>query len=198
MANLITKITSFVLVALFLISCNSFANENISNSKLKSYDEIYETLEEADFEYIFGLDPYQADEYTKYMYAPYPLFRTGVNLVFKSKKIPPGYYLLTPREKNGKTWILFKENGKISFVVPAYKEETVLETFYEEKFPHPKPSLYQKVRDKTMGFIGTKWGHKNQRTPIPKAYIEFNDAGIYWDMILYYGNKKYYLLFKKD
>ena len=49
-----------------------------------------------------------------------------------------------------------------------------------------------------MDFIGTKWGHKNQRTPIPKAFIEFNDMGIYWDMILYYGDKKYYLLFKKD
>ena len=50
----------------------------------------------------------------------------------------------------------------------------------------------------TMDFIGTKWGKKNQRTPIPKAYVEFNDAGEYWDMILYYGLKKYCLLFKKD
>ena len=49
-----------------------------------------------------------------------------------------------------------------------------------------------------MDFIGTKWGKKNQRTPIPEAYIEFNDAGEYWDMILYYGMKKYYVLFKKD
>ena len=155
-------------------------------------------LEEPDFEYIFGLDPYQADEYTKYMYTPYPLFRTGVNLIFKSKTIPPGYYLLTPREKNGKTWILFKENGKVSYVIPIYKEEAVPEEFYEDKIPHPTPNLYEKIRNKTMDFIGTKWGHKNQRTPIPKAYIEFNDMGMYWDMILYYGDKKYYLLFKKD
>ena len=28
----------------------------------------------------------------------------GENIIFKSKKIPPGYYLLTPREKNGKTY----------------------------------------------------------------------------------------------
>ena len=198
MANLIAKITSFVFIALLFFNCNTFANENIPNSKLKNYDEIYEMLEEPDFEYIFGLDPYQADEYTQYMYTPYPLFRTGVNLIFKSKTIPPGYYLLTPREKNGKTWILFKENGKVSYVIPIYKEETVPEEFYEDKFPHPKPNFYQKIRNKTMYFIGTKWGHKNQRTPIPKAYIDFNDMGMYWDMILYYGDKKYYLLFKKD
>ena len=198
MANLITKITSFVFITLLFLNCNVFANENISNSKLKNYDEIYEMLEEPDFDYIFGIDPYQADEYTKYMYTPYPLFRTGVNLIFKSKTIPAGYYLLTPREKNGKTWILFKENGKISYVIPIYKEESVSEEFYEDKIPHPVPTLYEKIRNKTMDFIGTKWGHRNQRTPIPKAFIEFNDMGMYWDMILYYGDKKYYLLFKKD
>lgn len=199
MANLKLKITSFVLfLGLFLSLCPIFANDNIPQTKLPNYDEIYENLEEADFEYIFGIDPHQADDYTKYIHSPYPLFRSGVNIIFKSKKIPPGYYLLTPREKNDKTYILFKENGRVSYTIPVYKEDIVLEEFYEEKFPHEKPNLAKKTQNKVMGFIGTKWGHKNQRTPIPKAYIEFNDAGIYWDMILYYGTKKYYLLFKKD
>ena len=192
------KITSLILLIVLLFSFGSvFADENsLKNSA--NYDEIYSTLEEVDFEYIFGIDPHQADEYTKYMYSPYPLFRSGVDLIFKSKKIPAGYYLLTPREKNGKTYVLFKENGRVSYIVPVYKEDVVLETFYEEKFPHPKPTGLQKVHKKVMDFIGTKWGHKNQRTPIPQAYIEFSDAGSYWDMILYYGNKKYYLLFKKS
>lgn len=193
------KITSLIL--LFLLFSGSFslsANENIPRTKLNNYDEIYSNLQEADFEYIFGLDPHQSEDYTKYMHSPYPLFRSGVNLIFKSKKIPPGYYLLTPREKNGKTYVLFKENGRISYVIPVYEEDLVSEIFWEEKIPQPKPTTGQKIKKKTMDFIGTKWGKKNQRTPIPKAYIEFNDAGIYWDMILYYGQKKYYLLFKKD
>lgn len=199
MANFKIKITLFILLLSFCFNFISvFANENIPRVKNKNYDEIYSQLDEADFEYIFGLDPHQPDEYTKYMYSPYPLFRLGVNIIFKSKNISPGYYLLTPREKNGKTYVLFKENGKISYVIPVYEEDVVLEEFYEEKFPRPKESAYQKVRNKTMSFIGTKWGKKNQRTPIPKAYIEFNDEGIYWDMILYYGAKKYYLLFKKS
>ena len=198
MANFKNKITSFILIFSLLFSISSvFANENIPKPRTDNFDEIYEQLEEPDFDYIFGIDPHQTDEYTKYMYSPYPLFRSGVNIVFKSKTIPPGYYLLTPREKNGKTYVLFKENGRISYVIPVYKEDVVLETFYEEKFPQPKPTTYEKVRNKTMNFIGTKWGKKNQRTPIPKAYVEFNDAGVYWDMILYYGMKKYHLLFKK-
>lgn len=199
MANFKIKITSFILLfLLFLNATFVCANENIPKPRTTNYDEIYAQLEEADFDYIFGLDPHQADDYTKYMYSPYPLFRLGVNIIFKSKKIPSGYYLLTPREKNGKTYILFKENGKISYVVPVYEEDILPEGFYEEKFPQIKPNLYEKTKNKTMGFIGTKWGKKNQRTPIPKAYIEFNDEGMYWDMILYYGMKKYCLLFKKD
>ena len=186
------KITSLIL--LFLL----FFNVNFAFSKTYDYDDVYSKLEEADFEYIFGLDPHQTDDYTKYMFSPYPLFRSGVNLIFKSKTIPPGYYLLTPREKNGKTYVLFKENGRVSYTIPVYDEDIVSETFYQEKIPRQIPTKTESIGKKMMDYIGTKWGHKNQRTPIPEAYIEFEDRGIYWDMILYYGNKKYYLLFKKD
>ncbi len=57
---------------------------------------------------MFGIDPYQAEDYTKYMYSPYPLFRVGVPFIFKNTEIKPGYYILTPRKKDGKTFVLFK------------------------------------------------------------------------------------------
>lgn len=196
MANVKNK-TKF-LILLICLFFSVFVLFNQKASAQDDFDTIYENLEEAPFEYIFGIDPYQSDEYTKYIYSPYPLFRSGVNLIFKSKKIPPGYYLLTPREKEGKTYILFKENGKISYVIPVYKTQDVYEGFYEDKIPQAQLTLTQKSRNKFMDFIGKKWGKTNKRTPIPKAYIEFNDAGIYWDMILYYGDKKYYLIFKKE
>lgn len=196
-ANYKLKILIIVLT-LFLGANFLFANENIVKTNLVNYEEIYQNLPEADFDYIFGIDPDQTDEYTKFMFSPYPLFRTGVKLVFKSTIIPPGYYLLTPREKNGTTWVLFKENGRVSYVIPAYKIKPVPMEFYEEQFPSHKPTLWQKMSKNSMEFIGKHWGHKNQRTPIPKAYIEFDDRGLYWDMVLYYGDKKYYLLFKKD
>ena len=191
----------FLLLSLLLnlafFSQNALSDGSVIRTQDNSYEQIYESLEEADFDYLFGIDPYQSDEYTKYLYSPYPLFRTGVNIAFKSKIIPPGYYLLTPREKNGSTWILFKENGRVAFTIPVYKEEQVPDSFYEDKFPHEKLNAIQKARKGTMGFIGKKWGKHNQRTPIPKAYVEFDDRGDFWDMILYYGNKKYYMLFKK-
>jgi len=198
MANCILKNILFILIlSLFLSITATYANSNIPRPQIVDYESIYNSQSEADFEYIFGIDPYQPDEYTRYMHSPYPLFRTGVQLIFKTKTIQPGYYLLTPREKNGKTYVLFKENGKVSYTIPVYKEDKVPETFYKDNFPQPKLSFYEKAKKKTMDFIGTKWGKQNQRTPIPDSYIEFDDVGEYWNMILYYGFKKYYIIFKK-
>lgn len=192
------KIKVLLLIfCLFVNTMQIFADGSIVNVDNTNYQEIYDSLEEADFEYIFGLDPNQNDEYTRYMYSPYPLFRSGVDIVFKSKTIKSGYYLLTPREKNGKTWVLFKENGRVSFVIPVYKEEVISPDFYKDKLPHEVLNLYEKTKKGTMNFIGKTWGRKNQRTPIPQAYIEFDDIGEFWDMKLYYGLKKYCLLFKK-
>ena len=116
MVNFKSKITLFLFVFMFFINTLLvIANENIPKTSVDNFDEIYEQLEEPDFDYIFGIDPHQADDYTKYMYSPYPLFRLGVDIIFKSKTITQGYYLLTPREKNGKTYVLFKENGRTSY-----------------------------------------------------------------------------------
>ena len=38
---------------------------------------------------------------------------------------------MTPREKDGKTYVLFKENGRVSYVVPVYEEDIIPETFWE-------------------------------------------------------------------
>jgi len=199
MANYKLKKLFFVVLILTILNFSiGFANTNIPNVRSNDYEAIYNSLDEADFEYIFGIDPYQAEEYKVYMRSPYPLFRSGVDLVFKTKTIPSGYYLLTPREKNGKTYILFKENGKVSYTIPVYKEDIITNDFYKEKLPQEKLNPYEKTKKGTMNFIGKKFGKKNQRTPIPNAYIEFDDVGEYWSMILYYETKKYYLIFKKE
>ncbi len=197
MANCVVKIFSFFLLLGLCVQGVVFADGNIVKPDNTDWEDLYQTQEAADFEYIFGLDPYQSDEYKKYMYSPYPLFRLGVQIQFKTITIQPGYYLLTPREKNGKTWILFKENGRVVYTIPAYKEDIVPDSFWEEKLPHPKLNPYENLRKGTTNLIGKAFGSKNQRTPIPKAYIEFDDKGDFWNMILYYGNKKYYLIFKK-
>lgn len=197
MANFHFKFYFLLVLMSFYISTQVFADGNIVRPDMSNWEKIYNQQEPADFDYIFGLDPYQNEEYTKYMYSPYPLLRLGVTIVFKNSVIQPGYYLLTPREKNGKTWILFKDNGKVLYTIPVYKEDNVAESFWEDKIPHPNLNAYEKLRKNTMNFIGKKFGSKNQRTPIPNAYIEFDDKGDFWNMVLYYGNKKYYTIFKK-
>ena len=79
--KIILKILILLLASTFLFQTPSFANEK------EAYEEIYEKLEPADFEYMFGIDPYQAEDYTKYMYSPYPLFRVGVPFILDRKSV---------------------------------------------------------------------------------------------------------------
>lgn len=179
-------------MSLFLLQGASYADD------IEKYNKIYEELEPANFEYIFGIDPYQAEDYTKYMFSPYPLFRMGVQFGFKGVAIDPGYYLLTPRKKDGKTYMLFKEQGRVKYLIPVYNVDLVPPTFYDQYMPERKRSRWRKICDGTMSFIGRKFPKKTQRMPAPKAYIEVNDIDrIYWQVILYYGEQKYYMLFEQ-
>lgn len=163
------------------------------------FQKIYDELIPADFEYIFGIDPYQAEEYTQYMFSPYPLLRTGVNFIFKDTIIPPGYYLLTPRKYQGKTYVLFKESGRVKYMIPCYNVDLTTEEFYDEYIPKPHTTKWQKFKTGVADTIGTMFPKKTQRKPIPKSYMEINDIdGEFFQVILYYGTGKYFLIFKQE
>ena len=162
------------------------------------FQKIYDELSEADFEYIFGIDPYQAEEYTKYMFSPYPLLRVGVNFIFKETVIPPGFYLLTPRKHQGQTYILFKEEGRVKYMVPCYKVDLTTTKTYDQYIPKPK-SKWKRVKGGFADKVGAIFPKKTQRKPIPKTYMEINDIdGEFYQVILYYDTGKYYLIFKQD
>lgn len=200
MANY-SKIKKYFFVVLFawlFSACFVFANENIVRPEGKNYREIYEKLEPANFEYIFNIDPFQTEEYTKYMYAPYPLFRTAVPFTFKDTVIPPGYYLLTPREKDGKWYVLFKTNGRVKYIIPVYEKDIVDPTFYKKYVPEKKLSLWGKICKKTSNTVGRMFKKQTQRTPAPKSYIDVNELGTeFWQVVLYWGTSKYYLIFMR-
>jgi len=167
-----------------------------SHAFAKDWQQIYEELEPADFEYIHGIDPFQAEDYTKYIWSPYPLLRTSSTFYFKKHVIEPGYYLLTPREKNGKEWVLFKQQGKVKFVIPVYKKELVPVNFYENNLPKPVKSGWQKFWDGAGNLIGKMFKKSTMRTPPPDAYIDSeNLTEDFVDIILYYGNHKYHMIF---
>ena len=100
------RLLIFFTFLMFSVQC---ANADID------YARIYNSLEDPTFKYIHGIDPDQFYDMKGYAWAPYPLLRLNQEVYFKKQKIEPGYYLLTPREHEGKWYVLFKENGIVKF-----------------------------------------------------------------------------------
>ena len=99
-------------------------------------EEMYRKMPVPNFKYVHNIDPGEYQDTIYSTWSPYPLFRLTAPLFFKSVTIEPGYYLLTPREHDGNWYILFKEAGKIKYIVPCYKKEMVPMDFYKNNLPY--------------------------------------------------------------
>ena len=84
----------------------------------------------------------------------YPLFRLMSPLYFKNVTVEPGYYLLTPREHKGNWYILFKEGGKVKYIIPVYDKKIVPMNFYKENLPQVKMTPTQSIHVKLLDFVG--------------------------------------------
>ncbi len=161
----------------------------------KNYVQIYNNLEPADFSYMHDIDPDQYYDMKDTTWAPYPLLRLNSYIYFKNISIEPGYYLITPREHKGKWYMLFKQNGKVSYIIPVYERDIVPETFYETHFSKPKLTPSQKVHMGVLSFLG-KFNSTKRREPV-KSYMEINDLENYFvSIIIYYGAHKYSTIFR--
>jgi len=157
-------------------------------------EEIYRRLEVPTFKYMHDVDPDESFDTQKLTWSPYPLLKLGSTVYFKSVTIPPGYYLLTPREQDGGLYMLFKDAGKVRFIIPIYKKEMVPRNFYEENLEKPKLTISQTIHVKTLDFIG-KHFKNSMRKPEPKSYLEMSDlSNNFVSLILYWGNYKYYIV----
>lgn len=167
-----------------------------SLAKEVDYRSIYSSLEVPTFSYVHGVDPGQFYDNQSASYSVYPLFRLCSPIYFKTVKIVPGYYDLTPREHKGKDYLLFKESGLVKYIVPIYKKEIVPLGFYESHLPKPKRTLFQKAGDKFYNFIGTHF-ESAKRKPCAKTYLEINDMNDYFVvMVVYYNDYRYYAIFR--
>ena len=161
----------------------------------KNYSQIYNNLEPASFSYMHDIDPDQYYDTKDATWSPYPLLRLNSYIYFKNIAIEPGYYLLTPREYKGKWYLLFKQNGTVSHIIPVYDRAIVPQGFYETHLPKPKLNFAQKVHMGTLSFLG-KFKSTKRRDPI-KSYMEISDLENYFlSIVIYYGNHKYYTIFR--
>ena len=160
----------FVTVVILLLS---FANVVFAGEGEKFIRE-YENAQLADFELVHDLDPYQVEEYYKYSWSPYPLFRTSIDLYFKSVHIVPGYYILTPRVVKDKPYVFFKQNGKVAYIVPVC-----------EIYVKSRRTFYKIFR-------------KGKKQDPPKSYLEASTVdNEFFRIDLYFGTQRYTMYFKK-
>ena len=172
-----------------------YPGDEASVKPTKNYSQIYNSLEPASFSYMHGIDPDQYFDMKDTAWSPYPLLRLNSYIYFKNIAIEPGYYLLTPREYKGKWYLLFKQNGKVSHIIPVYDRDLIPEGFYDKHLPKPKLTFAQKVHMGALSLIG-KTKSSKRRDPI-KSYIEISDLENYFlSIVIYYGNHKYYTIFR--
>lgn len=168
----------------------SAENNSAPQRQTKNYAKIYNDLEPADFAYMHDIDPDQYYDMKDATWAPYPLLRLNSYIYFKNIAVEPGYYLITPREHDGKWYMLFKQNGKVAYIIPVYERGLVPEMFYETHIPKPKLTRSQKIHMGFLSFLG-KFDSTKRRDPI-KSYLEINDLENYFvSIIIYYGAHKY-------
>lgn len=161
----------------------------------KNYAQIYRDLEPAKFSYMHDIDPDQYYDMKDSSWSPYPLLRLNSPIYFKESTIEPGYYLLTPREYQGKWYLLFKQNGKVVHIIPVYERDITPEFFYDKHLSKPKLTPSQKIHMGVLDFLGNFKSTK-RKEPI-QSYMEINDLENYFvSIIIYYGNHKYSTIFR--
>lgn len=180
---------------IFLTLCLLFLGISVTASET-DYQQIYRDMQVPDFNYVHGIDPGEFYDTKDSAWSPYPLFRLTSPIYFKAMTIEPGYYLLTPREYKGNWYILFKEAGKVKYIIPAYNRDIVAEAFYDDNLPKPKMTPSQKFHINALNFIG-KVMPSAKRKPAPQAYLELTDLeSNFLSVVIYWGNHKYYTIFR--
>ena len=178
---------------LVLVLFFSFVSALASND----YDALYESAQPFESKLYHDIDPFQDEDNIRYSWSPYPLFRTSADLYFKDYKVEAGYYLLTPRTLKNKDYVLFKQNGKVMYIIPVVKKEKTPVNFYEANTPPVKKTLWQKASGKVREKFYNVAKDSGRKTP-PKSMINVSVEVKYVIISFYYGEDKYVLLFKRS
>ncbi|MBQ9245793.1 hypothetical protein IJ182_05960 [bacterium] len=160
------------------------------------YDAMYDGAELFPSKLYNDIDPFEDEDAIKYAYSPYPLFRTSAFMYFKDYTIEPGYYSVVPRKLKDKYYVLFKQGGKVQFIIPIAKKEPTPVHFYEANTPKVHQTKVQKI----TGAVRNKFyniSKSSMKIDPPKSMINIDVEVKYIIMTLYYGEDKFTLLFRR-
>ncbi|MCQ2958147.1 MAG: hypothetical protein MJ180_04500 [Candidatus Gastranaerophilales bacterium] len=147
------------------------------------YTKAFNDLKPVNVEFIHDEDPDEYYDTQKIHFSPYPLIRLTQTLYFLDKKIEPGFYLMTPREYNDQKCVLFKQGGKIKYVVPIFAHRVVVP---ELEYRKP-PKKWWQIRDRYT--FQTQYYERKIR-----AFDVYNE---YYEIDLYYKAGLSKMIFKK-
>ena len=162
----------------------------------EDYDTMYDNAQPFGTKLYNDIDPFEDEDAIKYAYSPYPLFRTSATLYFKDNTIEPGYYSLTPRKLKGKDYVLFKQGGKVKFIIPVVKKEATPVNFYQANTPQIKLTPTQKVA-KAVRTKFYKMAHDSMKAEPPKSLVNVVVEIKYIVIQLFYGPDKYTIIFRR-
>jgi hypothetical protein len=176
-----------IFIGLILIKIPAFSQENAG----VDYDAIYNNLIIPNFTYDDNEDPDQITDYAYFVKSPYPLIRLSLPLNCKGVKLAPGYYLMTPKNRDGYDFVMFKQNGKITALIPIYQKQVI-----DPNTVYPVVKTKKSIAEKIAGFINRK-----REMPVAPRYAingELVDVGKYFDLQLYQEQYLYKMLFKVE
>ena len=148
------------------------------------YQKAFDDLQDVQVQFIHDEDPDEYYDTQKIYFSPYPLIRLTQTLYVRKIVIQPGFYLLTPREYGGKKCVLFKQGGKIKYVVPIFEYKTVIPELEYQK----PPKKWWQIRDRYT--FQTQYYERKVRAF--DVYSEF------YEIDLYYRDGLSKMIFKKN
>lgn len=162
------------------------------------YEQIYRDLEVPTFRFIHDVDPDQYYDMKDAAWSPYPLMRLNSPIYFKSITIMPGYYLLTPRQYKGDWYILFKEAGKVKYIIPVFEKNYTDPMYYHNNLPELDMKKSQRWMIRFLNGLG-KYIKKSKRKPPIKTNLELTDLDNKFLLIeVYYGSMRYKTIFRTE
>ena len=162
------------------------------------YEQAYRDMQVPTFSFVHGIDPDQYYDMKDATWSPYPLFRLNSPLYFKTMVIPPGYYLLTPRQYKNKWYVLFKEAGVVKYIIPVFNQCYAEAGYYRTHLKELDMSRSARWQIKFLNSWG-KYIKKSKRLPAIQTNLELTDLDNNFLLIdLYYGHYKYSIIFRTE